>query len=163
MTTPQIEIVRVDFSNARHRTDLPQLINAYAQDPMGNAQPLPPDVLARLPDELGARPHACSVLAYVDDEPAGFVNAFEGFSTFAARPLLNVHDVMVLSKFRGLGLSQRLLSEMAAIARERGCCKLTLEVLSGNAVAKAAYRRFGFSNYQLDPSAGIAEFWQMSL
>ena len=49
------------------------------------------------------------------------------------------------------------------IAISKGCCKLTLEVLSGNAVAKASYEKFGFSGYELDPKVGNALFWQKSL
>ena len=46
------------------------------------------------------------------------------------------------------------------IARQRGCCKVTLEVLEGNTSAQAAYRRAGFEGYQLDPVMGRAMFWQ---
>ena len=46
------------------------------------------------------------------------------------------------------------------LARARGCCKLTLEVLSGNALAMRSYARFGFANYQLDPAAGQAVLMQ---
>ena len=46
------------------------------------------------------------------------------------------------------------------MARERGCCKVTLEVLSNNEKAKKAYTRFGFEPYVLDPAAGPAQFWQ---
>ena len=46
------------------------------------------------------------------------------------------------------------------LARERGCCKVTLEVLEGNTSAQAAYRRAGFEGYQLDPLMGRAMFWQ---
>lgn len=46
----------------------------------------------------------------------------------------------VVPKFRGLGLSQRMLHKVEDIARQRGCCKITLEVLEGNAVARACSR-----------------------
>ena len=49
------------------------------------------------------------------------------------------------------------------IAKDLGCCKLTLEVLSGNEKAKAAYLRFGFDGYQLAPETGHALFWQKKL
>jgi len=42
----------------------------------------------------------------------------------------------------------------------RGCCKLTLEVLTGNLVALRSYERFGFAPYALDPAAGQASFMQ---
>jgi hypothetical protein len=43
--------------------------------------------------------------------------------------------VVVVNPFRGLGLSQKMLLKVEEIARQRGCCKITLEVLEGNAVA----------------------------
>ena len=56
-----------------------------------------------------------------------------------------------------------MLAVVEEIARKKGCCKITLEVLQGNRVAQNAYRKFGFDNYALDPEAGHAEFWQKSL
>lgn len=152
-----------DYTNAADAAAIPRLLNAYAQDPMGGGQALPDAVLDRLVDELAARPFAFTILAFVDNEPAGLINCFEGFSTFAARPLVNIHDVVVLEPLRGRGISRLLLEATAAEARRRGCCKLTLEVLNNNAVAKAAYLSFGFSEYQLDPGAGSAQFWQLPL
>lgn len=107
--------------------------------------------------------HYLGVIAWHDETPVGLVNGFEGFSTFAARPLLNIHDIVVAPAVRGTGLSQRLLAKVEEIARIRGCCKLTLEVLSNNHVAQGAYRKFGFAAYQLDPQAGQALFWQKPL
>src|SRR5690606_31053557 len=110
--------------------------------------------------ELTARPFVFSVLAFDDETPVGLVNAIEGFSTFACRPLVNVHDVVVIDSHRGQGIAARLFAEVEAIARERGACKLTLEVLDGNASARALYRRLGFAAYQLDPAMGHAQFLQ---
>jgi len=56
-----------------------------------------------------------------------------------------------------------LLAEAEQIAIGLGCCKLTLEVLEGNAVAQAAYKASGFAGYQLDPKMGKAMFWQKKL
>lgn len=78
-------------------------------------------------------------------------------------PLLNVHDMVVAAKFRGRGLSRKILSKAEELARERNCCKLTLEVLEGNEIAQRAYRSFGFEGYQLDPRMGRAMFWQKKL
>jgi ribosomal protein S18 acetylase RimI-like enzyme len=68
-----------------------------------------------------------------------------------------------LEKYRGLGLSQKLLQRVEVIAINRECCKITLEVLEGNDIAQSAYRNFGFSNYELDPKMGKAMFWQKLL
>ncbi len=140
-----------------------QLLDHYARDPMGGGTPLPEQVKQDLIPQLKKRSDYLGVLAFVDDNPAGLINAFEGFSTFTARPLLNIHDVIVASEFRGKGLAQRMMSKLEELARERGCCKLTLEVLSNNTVAQNAYRKFGFGAYELDPEAGQALFWQKSI
>ncbi|MNP77648.1 putative acetyltransferase [compost metagenome] len=76
---------------------------------------------------------------------------------------MNVHDVAVVKKFRGLGLSQRMLQKVEDIARQRGCCKLTLEVLEGNAVAQAAYEKAGFAAGMFDPAHGRMLFWTKAL
>ncbi|MFM8992432.1 MAG: hypothetical protein ACKOUS_23190 [Alphaproteobacteria bacterium] len=56
---------------------------------------------------------------------------------------------------------ERLLPE--ARVAERGACKLTLEVLSGNEGAKRLYARIDFGAYALDPALGDARFWQKPL
>ncbi|MBV0932805.1 GNAT family N-acetyltransferase [Marinobacterium weihaiense] len=158
-----IEIVRADYANLRHADDIPMLLNEYAQDPMGGGKGLDPRVQTGLVDALARVPNAFSVLAYVDEQPAGLVNCFQAFSTFACKPIINIHDVVVLKPYRGVGLSHRMLERVETIARERGCCKVTLEVLSGNEAAKASYQRFGFAGYELDPETGVALFWEKKL
>ena len=158
-----VEIVEADFSDPAHGADLVMLLNAYACDPMGGGKPLNDKVKDRLVDELAQRSDAFSVLAYVDGEPAGLVNCFEGFSTFKAKPLVNIHDVVVLPEHRGKRVAQRMLERVEAIAKQRGCCKLTLEVLAGNDTAQAAYKRFGFTGYELVASNGQALFWEKAL
>jgi ribosomal protein S18 acetylase RimI-like enzyme len=53
-----------------------------------------------------------------------------------------------------------MLGLVEQLARARGACKLTLEVLEGNVPAQKLYRRLGFDNYQLDPAMGQAQFMQ---
>lgn len=163
MDTPDILVLQASYTNAVHAEAISLVLNHYAEGPMGGGHSLDPDLLAQLPAELAKRAHAFSVLAFVNGEPAGLVNCFEGFSTFACRPLVNVHDVVVMDQFRGLGLSQKMLQKVEEIARQRGCCKITLEVLEGNEVAKAAYRKFGFDGAKFDPAYGAMLFWNKSL
>jgi ribosomal protein S18 acetylase RimI-like enzyme len=163
MDFAEILVLQASYTNPVHAEAIGLVLNHYAEDPMGGGQSLPANVLEQLPGELARRPHAFSVLAFVGGEPAGLVNCFEGFSTFACRPLVNVHDVAVVRKFRGLGLSQRMLQKVEEIARQRGCCKLTLEVLEGNAVAQAAYEKAGFAAGMFDPAHGRMLFWTKAL
>ena len=113
-----IVVVQADYLNPVHAQAVREVLDHYAQDPMGGGEALSDAVLQALPAELAKRPHAFSVLAFVDGQAAGLINCFEGFSTFAGKPLVNVHDVSVVSTFRGLGLSQKMLGKVEAIARE---------------------------------------------
>jgi len=127
---------------------------------MGGGEPLTGYVQENLVAELAKLPNAFSVLGYVDDQPAGLVNCLFGFSTFKCKPLVNIHDVVVVQKYRGQKLCQRLFDEVQRVAIKQGCCKLTLEVLDGNEAAKKAYLNFGFQAYQLASANGNALFWQ---
>ncbi|MES2613390.1 MAG: GNAT family N-acetyltransferase [Pseudomonadota bacterium] len=166
-----ITVRRADYAHPADARALVQLLDGYARDPAGGGQALPAEVLQGLPAALQQRPQAFSVLAWAQPEedegaepaPVGLVNCFEGFSTFACRPLVNVHDVVVASGWRGQRIAQRMLELVEAIARERGACKLTLEVLSGNTSAMALYLREGFAPYALDPAMGQAQFLQKKL
>ena len=155
-----IDIVRTCYDDPAHAGALLDLMGQYARDPAGGGEALGDFAREHLIAELAARPFIFSVLAFDGDMPVGLVNAIEGFSTFACRPLVNVHDVVVTASHRGRGIAAHMFAEVEAIARERGACKLTLEVLEGNASARALYQRLGFAAYQLDPTLGHAQFLQ---
>lgn len=156
-------IMTTDLAETRHARDFLALMQVYATDEMGGGRALPDDVIARLVPSIRARPGVDVLLAYHGEECVGLMTLIEGFSTFHAAPLLNIHDMVVTPRYRRRGLSHQLLKRAEAEARRRGCVKLTLEVLSGNEAAQASYRSFGFAGYQLDPSKGEALFWQKSL
>jgi len=160
LTQPGLQVRRADYSAAADRAALIGLLDAYAQDRMGGGEALPADVRARLCDDLARHPLAVSFIAWLGDQPVGLANCFEGYSTFKARPLLNVHDMVVHPAHRGRGIGQALLAACEAHARERDCCKLTLEVLSGNQRAMRSYAHFGFAPYVLDPREGQALLMQ---
>lgn len=155
-----LHVCRADYADPQHAAALVLLLDAYAQDAMGGGHALGDFAKANLVAALAARPQAFSVLAFDGDLPVGLVNCIEGFSTFACRPLVNVHDVAVLPSHRGQRVAEHMLTLVEEIARARGACKLTLEVLAGNAAAQRLYRRVGFANYVLDPAVGQAEFMQ---
>jgi ribosomal protein S18 acetylase RimI-like enzyme len=157
-----IDVLRADYINAKHADDISYLLNNYAEDPMGGGAPLSDNVKQNLVKALSKLPHALSVISYVNDKPAGLINCFESFSTFQCKPLINIHDIVVVDEFRGLGISQLMLSKVEEIAQKKGCCKITLEVLEGNEIARNSYRKFGFNGYELDPEMGKALFWQKS-
>lgn len=152
-----------DYRDPDHAASIVYLLDQYARDPMGGGAALPDAVKENLVPALLACPNAFSFLAYIDARPAGLLNGFIALSTFRAQPLFNVHDVVVLPEFRRRGVAQQLFLAAERFARERGCCKLTLEVLEGNSGARALYGELGFSGYSLTPATGCALFLQKML
>ncbi len=160
----EFNVRRAKYANAKDRAALTSLLNHYATDPMGGGAPLSAEVLARLCDDLAARPFAFSFIAWAKtpdgEQPIGLANCFEGYSTFKAAPLINIHDIVVHSEWRGQGVAQLIMLAVELEAQDRQACKITLEVLTGNGVAMKSYQRFGFAPYALDPNAGTATFMQ---
>jgi len=158
-----LTIARADFAEPADAAALVEVLDAYARDPMGGGEPLSADVRERLVPALAHVPGAFAFLARIDGEAVGLATCFMGFSTFAARPLVNVHDVSVVPAHRGKGIARALFAAVEAEAEARGACKVTLEVLNGNHRAKDLYASLGYGDYQLAPESGNALFWQKRL
>ena len=155
-----LQILQADYANAVHAAALVNLLDTYARDLSGGGEALSEFTRTNLVSALAARQQAFSVLAFIHGQPVGLINCMEGFSTFACKPLVNVHDVVVVASQRGRRLAEKMLAAVEEIAVARGACKLTLEVLQGNRSAIRLYERVGFAAYQLDPAMGHAQFFQ---
>lgn len=153
----------VGFRNPQDAAALVHVLDCYARDPMGGGTPLADDVRARLPAGLAGTPGAFAFLARIGTRPVGAAVCFMSYSTFAAAPLVNIHDVCVLAPHRGQGVASALFARIEAEARARRACKITLEVLSGNHTARRLYKSLGYGDFTLDPEAGHALFWQKRL
>ena len=112
------------------------LLDAYARDPAGGGEGLSAFAKTHLADALRQRPTLFSVLAFDRSQqmlPVGLVNCVEGFSTFACKPLVNVHDVVVLASHRGLRIGVLMLLEVERLLPASGvpanshwrCCRVT--------------------------------------
>jgi ribosomal protein S18 acetylase RimI-like enzyme len=151
-----MNILLADLANPAHQAAIVELLDMYCRNEFGDGQPLSDDAKANLIPGLVQHGGARVFLAYSAQEPAGLAICFLGFSSFKARPLLNVHDLAVAPKFRGRGIGLALLDAVAEHARAAGCCKVTLEVRADNAKALELYRRAGFQSTQ------PAETWFLS-
>lgn len=167
-TEGALRVAAVDLKNGPHARLWLDLLDHYARDPMGGGCGLTDFARANLVRELRVMRTFYGALAWQrgaagSEHAVGLINCFVAFSTFAAKPLLNVHDIVVHTDHRRRGIAQALLGWAEHRARELGCCKMTLEVLSGNAAAQAAYARAGFVPYALRQEAGHALFLQKHL
>ena len=146
-------VFEADLSNPVDAKSVLDVLDSYASDPVGGGQPLSRDVRDRLPSILRSFPTSLVLLAAIDDRCVGLAVCFFSLSTFRARPLLNVHDLAVLPEYRGSGVGRALLQAAEDRARQKGCCKLTLEVQDDNTRARTLYRRFGFDDFVVGSSA----------
>jgi GNAT superfamily N-acetyltransferase len=151
---PNVEIVEADLNRTAHQQAVLELVDAYAKDPMGNGKPLSDEVRGALIPGLRQHPTTVIFLAYQAGQAIGIAVCFRGFSTFAARPLINIHDLAVLPAHRGQGAGRRLLGTVERKARDMGCCKLTLEVQENNHKARQVYEASGFAQSEYVEAAG---------
>jgi ribosomal protein S18 acetylase RimI-like enzyme len=160
---PSIDVVEADLDNTDHQHAIVELVHAYAVDPMGSGRPLPPETRHALIPGLKQLPTTTIFLAYQEGEAIGIAVCFRGFSTFAARPLINIHDLAVLPQHRGRGVGRRLLEAVERKARALDCCKITLEVAENNHKARQIYRAAGFGPTVYAPETGGALFMSKPL
>ncbi|MEO8075883.1 MAG: GNAT family N-acetyltransferase [Acidobacteriota bacterium] len=145
----ELTVREADLSDPDDSAGIVDVLDSYASDPIGGGEPLSADVRARLPSGLREHPTTVVVLALDRERPVGVAVCFLGFTTFQARPLLNIHDLAVVPDWRGKGVGRALLEAVERIARSRGCCKLTLEVQDSNGRARRLYEQVGFKDFVL--------------
>ena len=144
-----IEIREANLADEAHAAGLLAVLGSYAASEMGGGAQLSDDVKRRLVAGLREQTHALVLLAFSAANVVGIATCFFGFSTFSARPLLNVHDLAVLPDFQGRGIGRALLVAAEERARARGCAKLTLEVREDNVRARGLYHQSGFRDFEL--------------
>jgi len=155
----EVQIVDANLDNPGHAAALIEMIDAYMRDPMELNAPAPEQVKRDLVPGLRGHTSCRVLLAYQGGRPIGFSICFIGFSTFNARPLINIHDIFVDASARGIGVGWKLLERIEAMAREMNCCRISLEVREDNARARALYSKFGMGRALLGPDRVPMEFW----
>ena len=140
-----VEILQADLGNQEHAQALLGLLDSFAREPVSGGSGLNEDVLRDLIPGLRNHPTTLILLARENGSYLGAAVCFIGFSTFYAKPLINIHDLTVLAQHRGRGIGRQLISAVESRAREMGSCKLTLEVRDDNPGARRLYSSLGFS------------------
>jgi GNAT superfamily N-acetyltransferase len=158
-----IKIVEANLARPEHQRDVLAMTAAYALDEMGNGGPLALEVLERLIPGLRQHPTTIIFLAYADEKAIGIATCFLGFSTFTARPLINIHDLAVLPEYRSHGVGRLLLQAVEQNARERGCSKVTLEVQENNLRARRVYESAGFAQAIYGETTGGSLFYTKAI
>jgi ribosomal protein S18 acetylase RimI-like enzyme len=158
-----VTIIEADLTQPEHQLAILALLNAYAQDPMGNGKPLSTEVKQNLIAGLQKHPTTIIFLAFQESKAIGIAVCFRGFSTFSARPLINISDLGVLPGYRGQSIGTNLLKAVEKKAKEIGCCKITLEVQENNHRARSVYKKAGFAQAVYQEAAGGVLFYSKLL
>ena len=98
-----------------------------------------------LRDGFGERPKFETLIADMDDVPVGFALFFPTYSTWEGTAGIHLEDIFVEESVRGQGVGEKLMRALAAIAVERGCARVELQVLDWNP-AREFYRRLGLEH-----------------
>jgi GNAT superfamily N-acetyltransferase len=93
-------------------------------------------------DGFGPRPKFRALLAYWDQQPAGYALFFDVYSTWRGRQMF-LEDLFVRDAFRGRQVGKSLLAAVARIALGEGCHALRWEVLGWNQTAIEFYESLG--------------------
>jgi GNAT superfamily N-acetyltransferase len=107
----------------------------------------------RFTDSLEKDNHAY-LLAPVEgaeEELAGIVEAsiISPYAVFQPKPLVHVHSLYVLPRYRGERIGRRLLEEVLDWGKRRGCTEAELNVLACNP-ARELYESLGFEIAELE-------------
>lgn len=148
----------IDFSLQDHFRAFEHLLNHYMLDKMGVERALEKDMRNIIVSELKKHPTYVGILVKTNKEYTALANCFVNYSTFQAKHLLNIHDFVVHPNFRNLGIGSFLLNAISDYAKQKGYCRLNLEVREDNEHAIRMYEKFGFKS--CEPNM---YFWEKKL
>ena len=120
--------------------------------------PATPEDIRR--DMFGSDAVAHAEILERNGKPIGLINWYPVYSTWLGRRGLYVLDIYVDEAERGLGHGRRLLSHLAAMARDKAGAFLKLEVDRNNDNATAVYRHLGFNPSGTGPNLLTGEAFE---
>ncbi|HZL09411.1 MAG TPA: GNAT family N-acetyltransferase [Prolixibacteraceae bacterium] len=142
----ELSIQKVNLQNAIHATQVIKLLNDYMKDPMGNNSPMAKGIAPQIIAGLKKHSTFLGFFVLADDQYAGLANCNINFSTFQAKPLINIHDFIVAPESRNMGAGSFLLRGIINYASQNDYCRVNLEVREDNLTAKSLYKKMGFSD-----------------
>lgn len=140
-----LKFVEIDLENSEHADAMLHLLDLYMQDPMGSSAPMPVEMRPRILEGLKNYQSYLGFLVQAGEAYVALANCNKNFSTFKAKPLINIHDFVVDPVYRGKEIGKFLLDEIARYGEENGYCRINLEVRNDNASAQKLYLKAGFA------------------
>ncbi len=141
----EVKIIRGDLSKNEHVEHFVRLTSEFMADEMGGKISWTKDQKDKVVNDM--RIHPCSIIlfAIVNGKYAGLCTCFFAYSTFLAKPLLNIHDIYIEESLRGHGIGKKMVKAVEGVAERNNCGKITLEVRKDNLNARDLYKSQGFT------------------
>ena len=79
-----------------------------------------------------------------DDKVMGFINLYPSNSTLSLKKIWILNDLGVSSKYRRLGVAQKLIQESIEFAKNSGAIRIELKTNKTNLNAQNLYKEIGF-------------------
>ncbi len=117
----------------------------------------------RLTQALPRQPHLIALLALDGENPIGCVVGFHHLYLFAGQPVANIQFLFVQPEHQRRGIARKLMQSFEDRARTLGCCRLTLEVRTGNVPAKSLYAALDYRQAVFGPERDTLEYWEKAL
>jgi len=108
---------------------LVQALAAYEKEPPSSVKITEADVLR---DGFSEPRRFEALIAELKGEAVGFALFFHNYSTWEGRAGIYIEDLFVLQTARGHGIGRQLITAIAAIAKQRDCPRVDLNVLDWN-------------------------------
>jgi ribosomal protein S18 acetylase RimI-like enzyme len=83
------------------------------------------------------------LIALSGDRAVGYALYYASFATFRGQRGLYLEDIYISSEYRGRGLGETMLRQIARRARDRGLERIDFQVLEWNKAAIAFYEKLG--------------------
>lgn len=154
---------RVVEASGADTAHLLHLLDSWQRTPGGGSQALTEEVRDRLTQTLPRQPHLIALLALDGENPVGCAVGFHHLYLFAGQPVANVQFLFVQPEYQRRGIARKLMQSFEDRARTLGCCRLTLEVRTGNVPAKSLYAALEYRQAVFGPERDTLEYWEKAL
>ncbi len=120
--------------------DVVPLFNAYRQF---NGQPSDLEQAKQFLMERLQKDESIIFLAYIEEQPVGFVQLYPVFSSVAMKKAFILNDLFVAEHARKRGVAQRLMEQCYSYCVQKDARYITLETASDNVRAQKLYDKLG--------------------
>ena len=83
------------------------------------------------------------LVAFVDEKVAGYAFFFPNFASFRGQRGFYLEDIYITETYRGKGVGEAMLRELARLAASRGYERIDFVVLDWNTTAIGFYKKLG--------------------